>query len=215
MYNSNPGILMFSDNVPLVDMPIPMGAESYANADASKVLINVEHYKKVSFFIEIVPELPEDKPNMLNGDVSSSRIWNNLGQSLGGTIMMGNRDDQGFILKDENGAVLLDEKGNPRQGSAYHLDSKIVLNPRYFDQSDPEYQAYGTNGTNNRNMVYVANVFSHEIGHDLGLDHKKGIYPKEGLMAGPNTSKLNIIQKEELKSIVSPDNRSIIQPKND
>ena len=145
----------------------------------------------IQFQIVLVP--------MSDNNIENQKIiYTKNGQSLGGKILMGEANDKSFIATDKDGNVLNDATEVP----AYYNGYNIVLNPKHFDKSSPEYKGF-TNTTSTE-----SGVMTHEIGHDLNLKHGKGEYPEEGTMS-PNGGSPT---KEEQEKIADPKNDKIIQP---
>ena len=151
---------------------------------------------EVQFNIVIVPESPDDD-NL--SDLSKSRVSTPNGQSLGGRILMGNMDDDGFIMRDADGKIL------NMIVTAYTKGNNIYLNPRIYDNANKDQKLINQIDSSPYDDI------THEIGHDLGLGHPPGIYPDRGIMSNKKDRQPT---SDELRTIIADDNERIIQPGN-
>ncbi len=134
---------------------------------------------KINSYGGIVNSESANKLYLKDKDGSSISDGKGNYYKLGGVLIMGTNE----VLKKaglDPAKVWdnVDEKGNPVPNGtpAFYTGDKIFLNPSYYDKTDPNYQ--GFSATNNSEVGEI----THEIGHDLNLNHG-AIYPKEGIMS--------------------------------
>jgi len=195
--NSSEPINMGKEKVLLYEMPQLF----FNDAMNRKTEIIVDKIVKVKFEIKIIP-------NRTVFDLSEAEY------EKGGVIVMGEENDEGFIPQN----ISYDNIGKPIKSiPAYIAGNKIVLNPLFFDKSNSNYHGYDYMKYDNNQGKFVDVISTdspcgsiiHEIGHDLGLTHPKGVYPEFGVMSNQGD---HIPTDKELKEIISPYNEKIKQP---